>query len=76
MCANNQTYAAATGISDDRAADAMRRYRAMHQRALRCTLHGDDDKAADYIDKARRIAHIESRRGNFAPILDHIDRQL
>lgn len=76
MCANNLTYAAVTGIRSDRARDATARYRRFMQYAVRLTLYGDDKGAQSAAEHARRIAHHESRRGNFAPLIDQLERAL
>lgn len=74
MCANNLTRADATGIRTDRAESALNRYDALMTRARRAILSDDDTAADRYDDQARRLAHIESTRHNYAPIIDRLER--
>lgn len=76
MCANNMTYAAATGCTTDRARDATKRYQALMRATARASLYGTDDEARDAAERARKFAHAESYRGNLGPLLDQLERNL
>jgi hypothetical protein len=76
MCANNQTLSAVTGIRTDRDADALNEYQRLVTRATRPTIYRTDQEAEDAVERARKFAHIESHRGNYAPIIDQLERAL
>lgn len=79
MSTNSYTYADATGVRSDAERDRRRaateRYQRLQKRALRATLYGDDVTADHYAERARRVAHAESWRGNHAPIIDLLERE-
>lgn len=78
MCANNLTYAAATGITSDAQRDQIERdaqkYRDALRTASRAILDGYDTVAARAFETARRVAHVAADHGNPAPLIDQLER--
>lgn len=78
MSTNSLTFASVTGITSDAQRDAIaaddRRYAEALKEARRAYLDGFD-MAGDYAgETARRIAHVAVDHGNYAPIIDQLER--
>lgn len=78
MCANNLTYAAATGITTDAQRDTIAKAIARYAQALsdarRAYLDGFD-LVGDYAgETARRVAHVAAEHGAYGPLIDQLER--